>query len=318
MHVFYATEFVLPLPPGHRFPMDKYRLLRDALARDPAYRLQQALPATAGELALVHTAAYIDAVERGTLSAAQQREIGFPWSPHLAERARRSVGATVQAARVALAGQGVAANVAGGTHHAYADRGGGFCVFNDAAVAARLMQAEWGRRGPAARSRPLRVAIIDLDVHQGNGTAAIFRNDPTVFTLSLHGANNYPARKASSDLDVALPDGCGDDAYLEALHGALETLQTRYAPDLAIYLAGADVHEGDRLGRLRLSDGGVEARERVVLEWLWQRRIPVALTMAGGYGRDIHTTVCVQQRTMAVALAYWRRWQAMAQSPHAA
>ena len=309
MQVFYATQFVLPLPPGHRFPMEKYQLLRDALAAEPALRLREALPASDGELALAHTPAYIEAVQRGLLSPAAQREIGFPWSPAMVERARRSVGATVQAARAALLeGEGVAANLAGGTHHASADKGAGFCVFNDAAVAARLMQAEWARRGPPAR--PLRVAIIDLDVHQGNGTARIFRDDPTVFTLSLHGARNFPFRKEPGDLDIELPDGCGDDDYLQALEHALQELQRRFAPDLAIYLAGADPHEGDRLGRLRLSDDGMEARDRRVFEWLWQRRVPVAMAMAGGYGRDIATTVRVQRRTFAVALEYWRRWQA--------
>ncbi|TSE19847.1 Histone deacetylase-like amidohydrolase [Tepidimonas alkaliphilus] len=319
MLVFYATEFVLPLPPGHRFPMEKYRLLRDALAADAAFRLRQALPASDGELALAHTPAYIEAVQQGTLPAAAQREIGFPWSPAMVERARRSVGATVQAARAALLdAEGVAANIAGGTHHAYADKGGGFCVFNDAAVAARLMQAEWARRSPAARARTLRVAIIDLDVHQGNGTARIFRDDPTVFTLSLHGARNFPFRKEPSDLDVELPDGCGDDDYLTALEQALQELERRFEPDLALYLAGADPHEGDRLGRLKLTDDGMEARDRRVFEWLWQRRVPVAMAMAGGYGHDIATTVRVQRRTFAVALDYWRRWRAQRASRPAA
>lgn len=314
MQVFYATQYVLPLPAGHRFPMEKYRLLREALAAEPDIRWQQAEPASDGELALVHTPDYIQAIEHGTLDPALQREIGFPWSPQMAERARRSVGATIQASRVALAGEGVAANIAGGTHHAYAHKGGGFCVFNDAAVAARLMQGEWARRGTAARARPLRVAIIDLDVHQGNGTAAIFRDDPSVFTLSLHGARNFPFRKEPSDCDVELPDGCRDAEYLEALEWALGELERRFTPDFVIYLAGADPHEGDRLGRLKLSDDGMEARDRRVFEWAWQRRLPLAMTMAGGYGHDIASTVRVQRRTYAVALAYWRRWCAMAQS----
>jgi acetoin utilization deacetylase AcuC-like enzyme len=314
MQVFYATQFVLPLPAGHRFPMAKYALLRDALAREPDIRLQLAQPASDGELALAHTPAYIDAVVHGALSAAQQREIGFPWSPAMVERARRSVGATVQAFRVALAGEGVAANIAGGTHHAYPDKGSGFCVFNDVAVAARLLQAEWARRGAAQRARPLRVAIIDLDVHQGNGTARIFRDDPSVFTLSLHGARNFPFRKEPSDCDVELPDGCGDAEYLEALEWALGELERRFAADAVLYLAGADPHEGDRLGRLKLTDDGMEARDRRVFEWAWQRRLPLAMVMAGGYGHDIATTVRVQCNTYRVALAYWRRWRAMAES----
>ena len=243
----------------------------------------------------------------------------------MAERARRSVGATVAAARVAMgltAGQsagpgqlpqpaGVAANLAGGTHHAYANKGGGFCVFNDVAVAARLMQAEWARHQkvvPSLSRQPLRVAVIDLDVHQGNGTASIFANDSTVFTLSLHGAKNFPFRKEASDLDVELPDGCQDDAYLQALDHALDELDRRYAPGLVIFLAGADPFEGDRLGRLSLSYDGMEARDRRVFDWAWQRRIPVAMSMAGGYGVNMDETVQVQVNTYRVALGYWQRW----------
>lgn len=206
VHAFYADHFVLPLPEGHRFPMAKYAALRERLqAHLPDVRFTQALPATDGELALVHTPVYIAAVAEGGLTPAEQREIGFPWSPAMAERARRSVGATLQACRVALAGEGLAGNLAGGTHHAYAHKGGGFCVFNDVAVAARLMQAEWARRGGRHRAQPLRVAIVDLDVHQGNGTAHIFRDDPSVFTLSLHGEKNFPFCKEPSDLDIELP-----------------------------------------------------------------------------------------------------------------
>ena len=307
MQAFYADQFVLPLPNGHRFPMAKYRLLRDQLAqRLPGLRLAQAEPASDGELALVHTPSYIAAIRDGTLEPARQREIGFPWSPQMSERAHRSVGATVQAARVAFwQGEGVAANLAGGTQHAYADKGGGFCVFNDAAVAARLMQTEAARQG----RRQLPVAIIDLDVHQGNGTAAIFRHDPQVFTLSLHGEKNFPFRKEAGDLDVALPDGCGDDAYLEALAEALQTLESRFEPALVFYLAGADPHEGDRLGRLKLSFDGLEARDRMVFDWAWQRRIPLAMSIAGGYGERIEDTVAVQVNTYQVAWQYWQRWQ---------
>lgn len=309
VHVFYADHFILPLPAGHRFPMAKYGRLRERLAAElPAVRLGQALPASNGELALVHSPAYIQAIEQGSLPAAAQREIGFPWSPAMAERARRSVGATIQACRAAMAGEGLAANIAGGTHHAYADKGSGFCVFNDAAVAARLMQAEHGR---SARGRePLRVAIIDLDVHQGNGTARIFAHDDTVFTLSLHGQKNFPFRKEPSDLDVELPDGCRDAEYLEALEQALDELDRRFSPGLLIYLAGADPHEGDRLGRLKLSFDGLEARDRRVMDWAWQRRLPLAFAMAGGYGTDMEATVQVQVNTYRVALDYHARWTA--------
>jgi len=314
MQAFYSDHFVLPLPAGHRFPMPKYRLLRESLDGVAGFRLTEAVPASDGELALAHDPAYISAVAEGSLSPALQREIGFPWSPRMVERARRSVGATIGAARAALA-EGVAANLAGGTHHASADKGGGYCVFNDAAVAARLMQAEWHRRF----RRGLRVAIVDLDVHQGNGSAAIFRDDPTVFTLSLHGAKNFPFRKEHSDLDVELPDGCTDAPYLQALDDALAELWLRHrdaAPGLVFYLAGADPHENDRLGRLKLSAAGLAERDRRVFAACRQRRIPVAVSMAGGYGRDIAETVAIQHRTLGEALASWQQWQAMDNARH--
>ena len=303
--VYYATQFVLPLPPGHRFPMAKYQLLRDRLAAElPSIRLQQALPATDGELALIHDPAYVSDIETGRVDPKLMREIGFPWSPAMADRARRSVGATIAACRAAF-GEGIAANIAGGTHHAYRDKGGGFCVFNDAAVASRLMQAEWARASP----RPLQVAIVDLDVHQGNGTASIFTGDPSVFTLSMHGKKNFPFRKEASDLDVDLPDGCRDDEYLAALEEALDELDRRFDPGLVIYLAGADPHEGDRLGRLKLTWDGLEARDRRVFDWAWRRGLPLAFAMAGGYGERIEDTVQVQVNTFRVAASYHSRWQ---------
>lgn len=305
MHAFYADQFVLPLPHGHRFPMAKYRMLRDQLAHIlPGVQLMPAPSASDGELALAHTPTYIRAIADGSIDARVMREIGFPWSVPMVERARRSVGATVAAVRSALQ-FGVAANLAGGTHHAYADRGGGFCVFNDAAVAARLMQAEWGR----SRRQPLQVAVIDLDVHQGNGTARIFQGDDSVFTLSLHGDKNFPFRKEDSDLDVPLPDGCSDAEYLQALEVALDDLAHRFTPGLVIFLAGADPFVGDRLGRLSLTLDGLEARDRRVFDWCYTRRIPLAFVMAGGYGVNIEDTVRVQLNTYRVALAYWQRWQ---------
>jgi len=312
VQAFHSDAFVLPLPPGHGFPMSKYRLLREAVeATLHGVRVTEAAPASDGELALAHDPAWITAVAEGALSAAQQREIGFPWSERMVERSRRSVGATIMAARAALLGdEGVASNLAGGTHHAYAHKGSGYCVFNDVAVAARLMQAEWHR----VHRRLLRVLVIDLDVHQGNGTASIFRDDPTVFTLSLHGAKNFPFRKEVSDLDVDLADGCSDATYLEALDAALAAVWSRHGatpPGLAFYLAGADPHENDRLGRLKLSAEGLAERDRRVLAALRQRRIPVALSMAGGYGRELATTVAIQRRTLAEALASWRAWRAV-------
>jgi acetoin utilization deacetylase AcuC-like enzyme len=316
LQAFYADHFVLPLPAGHRFPMDKYARLRLRMASElPSVSMAEAPSATDGELALAHDPAYIRAVASGELTAVAMRDIGFPWSLEMVERSRRSAGATIAAARLALGlhssqvkPAGIAANMAGGTHHASANQGSGFCVFNDAAVAARLMQAEWARRhGP---QRPaLRVAVIDLDVHQGNGTASIFSRDTSVFTLSMHGQHNFPFRKFSSDLDVDLPDRCNDADYLQALEHALDDMDQRFQPGLVIFLAGADPFEGDRLGRLSLSFDGLEARDRRVFDWAWQRRIPLAMAMAGGYGVDIDDTVQVQMNTYKVALSYWDKWQ---------
>ena len=313
MQVFSNDQFLPTLPLGHSFPMSKYRLLREAVEAElTGLRVHDAEPASDGELALVHTPDHVSAVTEGTLSAAAQREIGFPWSQRMVERSRRSVGATIAAARAALR-EGVAAQLAGGTHHASAHKGSGYCVFNDVAVAARLMQAEVHR----SQRRLLRIWVIDLDVHQGNGTAEIFRDDPTVFTLSLHGAKNFPFRKEPSDLDVDLPDGCGDGQYLAALDQALvqawQRQQADGAPGLAFYLAGADPHENDRLGRLKLSAAGLARRDACVFEALQRWRVPVAVTMAGGYGRDIATTVAVHLQTVRLAQAAWRQWQQQAQ-----
>lgn len=306
MKAYYSDHFVLPLPPEHRFPMAKYRMLRDTVVRDhPGITLHEAPAATDGELALAHDPNYVTAVSEGLLSPAQQREIGFPWSPAMAERARRSVGATIAAARAAMQ-EGVAAQLAGGTHHAYAAKGSGFCVFNDVAVAARLMQAEWHRSGHRSL---LRVLVIDLDVHQGNGTASIFRDDDSVFTLSLHGGRNFPFRKEPSDLDVDLPDGCDDATYRQALDAALETVDARlaHAPvGLVFFVAGADPHEGDRLGRLKLTLEGLAQRDARVLRYCAERGLPVAVSMAGGYGHRIDETVAVHAQTLRLCHDHWR------------
>jgi acetoin utilization deacetylase AcuC-like enzyme len=311
MKAFYSDQFVLPLPEGHRFPMAKYRMLRDQLTQQlPDIALREATAATDAQLTLVHTPGYINAILQGTAEPSLLREIGFPWSPAMAERARRSVGATIAAARVARE-EGIAANLAGGTHHAYADKGGGFCVFNDIAVAARVLQADWarGQAGQPGPTRALQVAVIDLDVHQGNGTAHIFRDDPSVYTLSLHGEKNFPFRKEASDLDVPLPDGCADAQYLAALEQALHSLEWDITPDFVIYLAGADPFEGDRLGRLKITAQGLEARDRHVMDWCFRRRIPLVFAMGGGYGVKIEETVSVQCTTYRVAMEYWRLWQ---------
>lgn len=300
VRAFHSDRFLLPLPPGHRFPRTKYGLLRERVAGLADLDVREADAASEADLALVHAPDYVAAVLDGSLSAVEQRAIGFPWSQEMVDRSRRSVGATLAAARAALA-EGVAANLAGGTHHAAAARGSGYCVFNDVAVAARRLQSE----------TPLRIAVIDLDVHQGDGTAAIFSGDDSVFTLSLHGARNFPFKKASSDLDVALPDGCADAEYLAALDCAVAALWREHAArpfDLAFYLAGADPHEGDRLGRLKLSAAGLLERDRRVLAGLGTRRIPVALAMAGGYGHDLDITVAIQAATIEAAIDAWRRW----------
>ncbi len=272
--------------------MQKYRMLRQAVAASlPVVQFAEAPHATDGVLALAHHPTYIRKVVAGSLSAQEQKAIGFPWSPEMVERSRRSTGATIAACRSAMT-DGVAINLAGGTHHAQAERGEGFCVFNDAAIAARLMQAE---------RQVARVVIIDLDVHQGNGTAAILANDDSVFTLSLHGAHNYPFTKMQSDLDVALPDGTADEAYLAALETALTEMFARFSPQLIIYLAGADPHEGDRLGRLKLTMAGLAARDSMVLQAARERSLPVAIAMAGGYGKRIEETVAAHLQTVSLA-----------------
>jgi len=296
MRAFYSDHFVLPLPKGHRFPMEKYRLLREQVAcQIPSVQLHQPVAATDGELALVHTPAYITQLVSGRLSKRETQVIGFPWSLEMVERSRRSTGATIGACRAALQ-DGAAVNLAGGTHHAYADRGEGFCCFNDAAVAARLMQAE---------RRVSRVAIIDLDVHQGNGTAAIAARDDSIFTFSMHAQSNYPFVKESSDLDIHLPDRTGDEAYLAALTGGLKEIKRRFLPDLLIYLAGADPFEDDRLGRLALTKAGLAQRDQTVFEFARGLGVPVAVAMAGGYGRQIQDTVDIHLHTVNCAMQYY-------------
>jgi len=289
---YYTDEYVLPLPAGQRFPMPKYARLRERIERLVPDRLAPPAAATEGELALAHDRDYIAAIETGTLDDAAQRRIGFPWSRAMVERSRRSTGATIAACRSALA-DGCAVNLAGGTHHAHPSFGAGFCVFNDAGVAVRTLQRE------RSVSRAL---IVDLDVHQGDGTAAIFAGDDSVFTLSLHGRNNFPFRKHAGSLDVELDDGTGDDAYLAALGVALPRAIGASRADLAIYLAGADPYAGDRLGRLSLTKRGLATRDAFVLDTLRAHDIPVAVVMAGGYAHDIADTVDIHARTIALAL----------------
>lgn len=305
MKAFYSDHFVLPLPDGHRFPMSKYRKLRERVASDlKGVDLLEPSAATDGQLALAHAPDYIDRISRGLLSPAELRAIGFPWSEAMVERSRRSVGATISACRTALV-EGVAISLAGGTHHAQHARGAGYCVFNDAAVAARQLQAD-----SATSRRQMPVAIIDLDVHQGDGTAQILAGDSATFTLSLHGATNFPFRKQTSCLDIGLPDGTGDVDYLAQLDAALDELQRRFAPQFILYLAGADTHEDDRLGKLKLSLNGIGRRDQRILEFAERLRVPIAVTMGGGYGRDIDTTVAIHLQTVRLAFQSWQRTQA--------
>jgi acetoin utilization deacetylase AcuC-like enzyme len=303
VQAFYSDTFVLPLPETHRFPMAKYRLLRERLIDEHVLALDDLHvpePAAWSDLRLAHEAAYVDAVANGTLPAAVERRIGFPWSPEMVERSRRSVGATIAAARIVVdprLAAGVAVNLAGGTHHAFRDRGEGYCVFNDVAVAARTLLRD---------RRIRRAAVVDCDVHQGNGTAAIFFDDPSVFTFSMHAANNFPFKKEVSDLDVAFADGAGDDEYLSALTTHLPQLLDRHRPDVVFYLAGADPYEGDRLGRLKLTIGGLQARDRLVFDACRRRDLPVVVTMSGGYCPDVETLVTIHVNTVREAAMHER------------
>ena len=291
MKVFYTDHFVLPLPEGHRFPMQKYSLLREAVQVFAPDSLEVAPAANDDELLLAHDAAYVDRMSNGALTATEIRQIGFPWSLFMAERARRSAGATLAAAKASLM-ERCAINLAGGTHHAFRDHGEGFCCYNDAAVAARVLQRDFAIK---------RVLICDLDVHQGNGTASIFSGDPSVFTFSMHGARNYPVRKEISTLDVELDDGCNDETYLQKLHTHLPKIITEYQPNAMIYLAGADPYEGDRLGRLRLTKAGLQARDRFVMTTARDATIPITVTMAGGYAHNVTDIVDIHFSTVRTA-----------------
>jgi acetoin utilization deacetylase AcuC-like enzyme len=300
MKAFYCDHFALPLPQGHRFPITKYARLRESIALDgraDAITLQVPHAATDDELERAHRHEYVWRVVTGGLSEAETRRIGFPWSPELVERSRRSAGGTIAACRAALE-EGVSVNLAGGTHHAFVDRGEGFCMFNDSAVAAKAMQAE---------GRVTSVAVVDCDVHQGNGTAAIFAGDPTVFTFSIHGANNFPFRKARSDLDVELPDGSGDATYLEALGWGLQQVLEAGRPELVIYVSGADPFHGDMLGRLGLSKAGLAERDRRVVETFAGNGSALAVVMAGGYAADVEDTVAIHRQTVREAADAWCR-----------
>ena len=284
--------------------MAKYSGLRERLLREgivSAADLHEAPPAAWTDLQLVHTSEYLCAIAQGTLSREAQRRIGFPWSPQMVERARRSVGATLAATRAARE-DGVAANLAGGTHHAFAERGEGYCVFNDVAVASRALQ----RDGAVAR-----IAIVDCDVHQGNGTAAIFARDRDIFTFSMHGAKNYPLRKETSHLDIELEDGTSDEPYLAHLAHSLKWILRTHRPEIVFYLAGADPFEDDRLGRLKLTIDGLRRRDEMVMEHCAAAGLPVVLTMSGGYATRVEDIVTIHANTIRAATAILKSTEAL-------
>lgn len=294
MQLYYTDHFELPLPDGHRFPMAKYRMLRDRVVADPVHAndvLLVPIAASLEQLALAHDAEYVRRVVLGELTHGEIKRIGFPWTEAMVERSRRSSGATLAAARAALQ-DGVAANLAGGTHHAMRDAGEGFCVFNDAAVTVRTLQAE-GLIG--------RALVVDCDVHQGNGTAHILGSETNVFTFSIHGEKNFPLRKFPSHLDIDLPDGTEDQAYLHELRRGLQVCEMNGPFDLVIYLAGADPYLDDRLGRLKLTKDGLARRDQMVLDFAKQLGIPIAIAMAGGYARQLEDIVDIHARTLQLA-----------------
>ena len=279
--------------------MEKYSRLRDLVGSLAKLELLEAPAASDTQLLYAHDPSYLLKVIEGKLSPEEQREIGFPWSEKMVERSRRSAGATIAAAKTAI-GEGISGNLAGGTHHAYRNLGSGFCVFNDSAVAARTLQKEI--------SPHLKIAIIDLDVHQGNGTASILQYDASIFTLSMHGENNFPFKKESSDLDLGLADGCDDQTYLQSLNQCLEKLDSRFKTDFVIYLAGADPHEGDRLGRLKLSKTGMRLRDETIFQYALDKQLPLAFSMAGGYGKEIESTVEIHFHTIQTALHFQQQY----------
>lgn len=294
MKVFYSDQFVLPLPDGHRFPMVKYSMLRERVIQSGIcgpgeLRVPDAV--TDEEILRAHETDYLHRVVTGTLTPKEVRRIGFPWTERMVERSRRASGGTIGACRAALE-DGVAANLAGGTHHALSGRGEGYCVFNDSAIAARAVQDA---------GLVERVVVIDTDVHQGNGTARILAGDPSVFTFSMHGEKNFPFDKENSDLDIPLPDGADDTEFLEALKRGLDIALDRSNAELAIYLAGADPFENDKLGRLKVTKPGLAERDRLVLDACRERDIPVAVTMAGGYAREVYDTVDIHFQSISAA-----------------
>ncbi len=290
---FYPDIEEMPVPEGHRFPASKYRLLREAIARDailPLETLHASPPATRDDLLRAHAPAYIDAMFDGTVAPDIIRRIGLPWSETLVLRSRATVGGAMAAARSALE-TGLSGQLAGGTHHAHRDFGSGFCVFNDLAVAALTMLGE---------SRAERIAILDVDVHQGDGNSAILTTDPRVLVVSLHGEKNFPFRRVASNIDVELPDGTEDRAYLHALADVLPAIEQHH-PDLLLYLSGVDPLKQDRLGRLALTHDGLIERDRLALQFCRRRGLPVSIAIGGGYAEPISASVAAYANTFRVA-----------------
>jgi acetoin utilization deacetylase AcuC-like enzyme len=296
LQLFYCDQYHFPLAVGHKFPLAKYRLLRETLSGDPAFELRAAPLVSRENILRVHSAGYCDGFLNGGLDAAAMRRIGFPWSPELVRRTLASAGATLQAAHAALA-SGVAGTLAGGTHHAFPAQGAGFCVFNDLAIAIEDIRAT----GKASR-----IAVVDLDVHQGDGTAAIFANDAGVFTLSMHGKNNFPFRKQRSRLDIELGDGTADDEYLKLLESALQRVW-EFGPELVLYQSGVDGLGSDRLGRLSLTLEGLRRRDECVMAGAKLRRVPLAITLGGGYSEPVELTVEAHANTFRLAWKIYDR-----------
>ncbi len=300
LKIFYSDTFAIPLPENHTFPVSKYSLLRERImaARivDPE-DLQIPKPASDNDILRAHHPDYWQRLQTGELTPKEIRRVGLPWSPQIVIRARHSVGGTIEACRAAMR-DGVAVNLGGGTHHAFSDSGQGYCWLNDSVIASRAIQS---------KNLATRILIIDCDVHQGNGTAAILRHDPSIFTFSIHGKHNFPFRKEKGDLDLALEDGDGDRPYLEALEGGLIRAIESARAQLAIYLAGADPFKDDRFGRLALTKEGLAERDRRVLRHCADAGLPVAITMAGGYARRVADTVDIHFQTVLTALEFEKR-----------
>jgi acetoin utilization deacetylase AcuC-like enzyme len=296
MKAFHCDRYPLPVPPRHRFPQDKYTRLRERLENDSSLNLEfiEAPKVLREELELAHRPSYVQRALTGNLSVEEQRILGFPWSQGLIERSLRSIGGTLSACRAAVH-EGVAVNLAGGTHHAKADTGAGYCLFNDVAIAAFVL---------SAKERVERILIVDADVHQGDGSAEILRDYPNLYTFSIHARGNFPRKKSTSDLDIGVADGMGDKGYLRNFRDGVRRSFLAARPLLVIYLAGADPYAGDRLGRLNLSKTGLLTRDEILVEECRRRHVPLAVVMAGGYAPNVDDIVDIHAQSVAVACAY--------------